>query len=480
MLKKLILMLAAFVLLLTMVPMSAFADESEDPHADAEVIAAGDSKTVSCPANQEMVYFQFVPEADGVYAVESSTPSGSKVDPACEISIWDDEYKEYEDYKKFDDRDDDRNFIGCIEAKAGRKYLISVYTYDEAGTFTLKLTRSKIQKIEFTPIQPYEFKEMRGGYWDWDYDDNMFYYYRMPSYQDNDTLTVYTDDGSVEYKYDSEREAFISEEGNIDDGDIICSDNQSRSPWKAGNECAFELDYKGVVCNVPVTIIPTDVTGIKYTPKKAYKYIQNDPESGQWEKADNGKKMYYYYMPGYSNGDKLTLTLKDGSEKVYVFDWDEDSFVADDGDMIYGDDNVWFSSTQYQSPWTPSRKNYVTVMAFGYSVKLPVTIVPKKANTMKAKAKTVRVKYRKLKKKTVTVKKIKAFTIKNAKGTVTFKLTKKDKKAKNKIRISKKGKITVKKGLKKGTYRIRVRVRAAGNKYYKPLAKILKVTIKVR
>lgn len=42
------------------------------------------------------------------------------------------------------------------------------------------------------------------------------------------------------------------------------------------------------------------------------------------------------------------------------------------------------------------------------------------------------------------------------------------------------GKITVKKGLKKGTYRVWVKVKAAGNATYKPLTKKGRVTIKVK
>ena len=51
--------------------------------------------------------------------------------------------------------------------------------------------------------------------------------------------------------------------------------------------------------------------------------------------------------------------------------------------------------------------------------------------------------------------------------------------AKKKIRINKKtGKITLKKGLKKGTYKVRIRVRAAGTYKYK--AKTRTVTVRIR
>ncbi len=98
--------------------------------------------------------------------------------------------------------------------------------------------------------------------------------------------------------------------------------------------------------------------------------------------------------------------------------------------------------------------------------------IVKRANPMTVKAKTVKVSANK---KTV-IKKTKAFTIKKAKGKVTFKKVKGDKK----ITINKKnGKITVKKGLKKGkTYKFTVKVTAKGNTAYK--AKSKKVTVKIK
>ena len=100
----------------------------------------------------------------------------------------------------------------------------------------------------------------------------------------------------------------------------------------------------------------------------------------------------------------------------------------------------------------------------------------KKANTLSAKGKTVTLKVKSLKKKNQTVKLAKAITVKNAKGAVTFKKSSGNKK----ISVAKNGKITVKKGLKKGTYKVKVKVTAAGNKEYKTAVKTVTVTIIVK
>ncbi|MBQ6496778.1 MAG: hypothetical protein IJI74_06390 [Firmicutes bacterium] len=97
------------------------------------------------------------------------------------------------------------------------------------------------------------------------------------------------------------------------------------------------------------------------------------------------------------------------------------------------------------------------------------------ANPMTAKAKTATVKFKKLKKKAQTVK---AITVKNQVGKVTYtgywggKIFKVNKKT---------GKIKVKKGTKKGTYYFQVVVRAAGdNQTIAPGAKALEIKIKVK
>ena len=102
--------------------------------------------------------------------------------------------------------------------------------------------------------------------------------------------------------------------------------------------------------------------------------------------------------------------------------------------------------------------------------------LPKKANTLVAKGKTATVKFANLKKKNQTVTAKKAFAISKAQGAVTYKKASGNKK----ITVAKNGKITVKKGLKKGAYKVKVKVTAAGNANYKPATKTVTVTIKVK
>lgn len=137
------------------------------------------------------------------------------------------------------------------------------------------------------------------------------------------------------------------------------------------------------------------------------------------------------------------------------------------------------------SPGT-TYKLYATTYVYYYNalnptysdLSAPITVTTAKyANPLKIKAKTATVKYSKLKKKnqTLAVTKVIKFT-KKGQGTISYAKASGNKK----ITINKKtGKVTVKKGLKKGTYKVKVKVKAAGNKNYKASA-VKAVTFKVK
>lgn len=125
----------------------------------------------------------------------------------------------------------------------------------------------------------------------------------------------------------------------------------------------------------------------------------------------------------------------------------------------------------YGYPYTYAEKH------FGSSLKL----LEKKTNTIKIKTTKSIIKSKRLKKK---AQKVKAITVKNAQGKVTYKLVKSgiSKKIRKLCKINSKGVITIKKWkkAKKGTYKIKVKVTAAGNSNYnaKTITKTIKIKIK--
>ncbi|MCR4691525.1 MAG: hypothetical protein K5739_09295 [Lachnospiraceae bacterium] len=105
------------------------------------------------------------------------------------------------------------------------------------------------------------------------------------------------------------------------------------------------------------------------------------------------------------------------------------------------------------------------------------TVTQKAANTLKVKAKTVKVSHSKLKKKKQVIKVKKLLTVSKAQGKVTYKL----KKSVKGFSINKKtGKLTIKKGVKKKTYKLKVSVTAAGNDQYDKKTKTVTVKVVVK
>ena len=131
----------------------------------------------------------------------------------------------------------------------------------------------------------------------------------------------------------------------------------------------------------------------------------------------------------------------------------------------YKTTNSSVSATKY------ARKTTCSHCGEGYS-----QTFDKSANPMTASGKTKTVKYTTLKKKNVTVAAKDAFAVAKNKGKVTYKKSSGNKK----ITVSSAGKITVKKGLKKGTYTLKVKVTAAGTVTYKAKTKTVSVKIKVK
>ena len=117
------------------------------------------------------------------------------------------------------------------------------------------------------------------------------------------------------------------------------------------------------------------------------------------------------------------------------------------------------------------------------TVKTSFTVViPKEANTLKVTPKKVTLKKSLLARKNIKRSAKKILKITGAKGKKTFTLKSVSKKsAKKYFSLNKKtGALTVKKGLKKGTYKITVNVKAAGNVSYKAAAKNATVKIIVK
>ena len=137
---------------------------------------------------------------------------------------------------------------------------------------------------------------------------------------------------------------------------------------------------------------------------------------------------------------------------------------------------------QYTQVEIPSEGQNVTgfYSAIKFVFSKPAAVVPQKAaNTLTLKAKkttTVKIRYKRLKKRTQAFYISKVLTVSRAQGNVTYTKVSGNKK----ITVSPTGKVTVKKKLKRGTYKIKVNVTAAGNTRYNAMTKTVVFKVKVK
>ena len=166
-----------------------------------------------------------------------------------------------------------------------------------------------------------------------------------------------------------------------------------------------------------------------------------------------------YGDPWTGSFDTVKFDIPDSSPSAYL---DEENMlcIVEEGDyQVTAQLSTEFSSSE--STWKVSMKSTMD-------------------NPMKAKGNKVRVKFSKLKKKAQTIKRSKALSVTGAEGDVTYAPAgvTKAKFAKYFTVDPATGNIQVGKGLKRGKYKVRVTVTAAGNETYAKAEKT--VTVKVR
>lgn len=161
-----------------------------------------------------------------------------------------------------------------------------------------------------------------------------------------------------------------------------------------------------------------------------------------------------------------TYTGKACKPKVKVYTYD--------GQMSADQYKVTYSNNVNAGQKTAVAKVTLTSDYYEGTKKLKFTILPAE-NTLTVTGKTATVAYKRVKKANVVLQCSDVLTVKNAQGSVTYKKKSGD----EGITISKTGTVTVKKGTSKGTYKVKVKVTAAGNNNYNKVTKVVSFKVVV-
>ena len=177
-------------------------------------------------------------------------------------------------------------------------------------------------------------------------------------------------------------------------------------------------------------------------------------------------------LPEKITPEKETITLKPGEYAQVGLDMGTE--MHNTFPNYYSDqDNINVNDCGVVTALSPGKAVVNVTFDEGETVCRYTVVVSKFKNQMKAKGKTVKVKASKLRKKAVKIARKKAIKLTKSKAKLTYRKLSGSKK----ITINKKtGNLTIKKGLKKGTYKVKIRLTSGDKNYTK---KTKKVTVKV-
>ena len=365
----------------------------------------------------------------------------------------------------------------------GSNNYITVKYLNHTTKVPVTVTENNVDKIEFITSKPIEFNvDDKNDFYFYEYEDGYEYSFSATKnlFTDGNKLKVYFNDGTTKtYSFYNEYEYIGSDEYNPVIG----------FKYWVVDENGSELNY--------------DLFGYEGTDIKFYGY-GNDVDEIQWSSGNIYHVKFTYLgaetiVPITLTSDSISHTHSYTTQiiaptcttqgyTIYTCtcsDTHNDNYVNAKGHTPKAAVKENVKAATYTATGSYDSVVYCSVCGSKISrTKVTIPKLAKKANTLTVKAKSPTVKFNKLKKKNQTIEVGSAMTVSKAQGTVTYTLISANKGKKNfkkYFSVDKKtGKITVKKKLAKGTYKVAIKVNAAGNTYYKAGAKTVTVNIKVQ
>ncbi|MBR5825539.1 MAG: leucine-rich repeat protein [Clostridia bacterium] len=198
----------------------------------------------------------------------------------------------------------------------------------------VEIRENPVESIGFVPVENYVFYEgYSGGHYTYDDQDSQYYYFYSPSFEIGDKLIVnYNDGRTAEYTYGEYDEYdddygysyFMSEDGKIiKDEDV---DINLKQPYSInGKNNSLEICYAEKQCSINVDVKENPVDSIEFVPLEPYEFVENISTN-----------YYGEYYIGFELGDTLTVNYKDDTSKNFIYTRPDYSFIASDGEELYG------------------------------------------------------------------------------------------------------------------------------------------------
>ncbi len=311
-------------------------------------------------------YFTFTPEADGTYIFEC--------DP-CDVDVYGGIYNA-------DMESVSGNYWGFYfetELQAGKKYyFVTYHEYSADYTYNVKVTRAPyITDISIHTIQLYE---NTGGYYLTDSNGEEYYYYSN-WHKGIKKIWVTMSDGNGYNCYlneeDSEFSFYNEETGKYYYPEIsMVQDENNR--WVKGESYTVNMTIGEVTTQLTVRIEESPIESVEIDPIEIMDKTGGYYSEG-WNDETEGYDLYYKYE--WYNEFTCTVKLKNG-EVVKGTVWN-DYLVC--GEDYYSCEIV---DDQYKNHWTVGNTYTAYITAAGYTIEVPVSIIPISAQELTLGKKT--------------------------------------------------------------------------------------------
>ncbi|MBR3144733.1 MAG: hypothetical protein IKF53_02435 [Clostridia bacterium] len=241
------------------------------------------------------------------------------------------------------------------------------------------LLPNPVVSIKYTPINKTEYLENTNMYFDeW---ENK-YFYEKPRLENGDVLSVtYTDNTTIDYigRYDFETNStiFVSDSNEIiytrNNSFLNLYDDQFDNPWGIG-EHYVTIEYYGKKDSIPVNIKENNISSISYTPIKT-PLLYSSNYHIEYDEDHNEHKIYD--IPGFSEGDVLTVYDNNGNGKDYTLTFNE---LDGERYFVNGDEKIHEyeisrNSEQDKNEWGTDKDNYYFIELYGFKTSISVMMI---------------------------------------------------------------------------------------------------------
>ena len=302
----------------------------------------------------QRVYFSFTPAESGVYIFDSLAGGDTYGELyAADHSL----------LAEDDDSGDANNCQISYQLTGGQTYYYAVkfLSSEDTGTIPVMLKRGMLKSLQVEPItvfensmgwvQEYWIDETPANYYYYNPGDMLNYCHYTATFIDG---TVVAGRGST-LEYQGYTYSFSAD-----------TEQSENNQWKVGNTYSMTASLMGVSVEVPVSVEPSPVVSLEFAPISV---VQNTCGYGNtyWDEESQSDLTYYFYNEvELIHKTNYTAVLSDGT----VLTGTDDTFT-------YNGDSYSFecrSNQSSQDPWTVGNTYTLQVNMLGKTVDVPVTI----------------------------------------------------------------------------------------------------------